>query len=174
MPRAPYRGGHGGARYPRPCPSRFWAWGTPSYPQASLALGKGLRAAEACPKGGAHPVIHRVVWVVENWGCAPRVGHGYPPVTCMLSDMTSFARDLTERVAKTFVQAFFATFAATFAVPADFNVDNWQAAAVSALVAAIAAGLSAVSSVLSRPFGDPGTASVVSSVSPGSAEDQRA
>ena len=73
-----------------------------------------------------------------------------------------FIRNLAERALKTFAQAFFATLAASFVIPTDFTVKGWQAAAVSALVAGVAAGLSAVSSVLSRPFGDPGTPSLVS------------
>lgn len=86
-----------------------------------------------------------------------------------------FYKQLLERAAKTFVQAFFATFCTAFAVPADFDMTNWKVVTISALVAALAAGLSAVSSVLSRPWGNPGTASVVSLPPvPGSAEDQRA
>ena len=73
-----------------------------------------------------------------------------------------FIRNLTERAIKTFAQAFFATLAASFVIPSDFTVEGWKAAGVSTLVAAVAAGLSAVSSVLSRPFGDPGTPSLVS------------
>lgn len=86
-----------------------------------------------------------------------------------------FTKQLLERAVKTFAQAFFATLAAAFIVPSDFTVEGWRAAAVSALVAAVAAGLSAVSSFLSRPWGDPGTASLVAvQVTPGSSEDQRA
>jgi hypothetical protein len=72
-----------------------------------------------------------------------------------------FIRDLIERLTKTFVQTAISTFAATFIIPNDFTVDGWKRAALAAGVAAAAAALSAVSSMMSRPVGTPGTASLV-------------
>lgn len=86
-----------------------------------------------------------------------------------------FSKQLLERAVKTFLQAFFATLAATFMIPSDFsNISNWKAAGIAALVASVSAGLSAVSSFLSRPWAEPGTASMVSTVIPGSSGDNRA
>jgi hypothetical protein len=84
-----------------------------------------------------------------------------------------FSKDLLERAAKTFLQAFFATLAATFAVPADFADGNWQKTLTAGLIAAISAGLSALSSFYSRTWGDPQSASMIDT-RPGSAQDTRA
>jgi len=71
--------------------------------------------------------------------------------------MSTFVKDLAERAAKTFVQAF----AAALVIPAaaDFwSVSVWK----SAVVGAVAAGVSAVTSLLSKRFGpDAEDASVV-------------
>lgn len=71
--------------------------------------------------------------------------------------MTIFTKDLLERAAKTFVQAF----AAALVVPAlaDFwTVSAWKAA----IIGAVSAGVSAVSSLLSKPVGpNKGDASTV-------------
>lgn len=81
----------------------------------------------------------------------------------------SFVQDLVERCVKTFLQAAISTFAAALVVPADFaDPKAWQAVLLSAGVGALAAGLSAVSSLLSRKVGVPGTASAVPASSSGS------
>ena len=74
-----------------------------------------------------------------------------------------FAKDLIERVVKTFVQAFAVTFAGALVVPADVtDVGALKAAVVAAGAGAFTAALSAVSSLLSRGVGpDKGSASTV-------------
>lgn len=72
-----------------------------------------------------------------------------------------FTRDLLERALKTFVQTFIATFVATFVIPSDFTTEGLKRAGISAAVAAGATALSAVSSLLSKNVGTPGTASLV-------------
>jgi hypothetical protein len=79
----------------------------------------------------------------------------------------TFTKDLLERAIKTFLQAGIGAFAAALAVPADFaDLSAWRAMLLAAGVGAVAAGLSAVSSLLSRNVGQPGTASAVPVVPP--------
>ena len=68
----------------------------------------------------------------------------------------SFARDLAERAAKTFFQAALATWCTLAATLNVASASSWRAL----LGGGIGAGLSAVSSMLSAPWGTPGTASI--------------
>lgn len=77
-----------------------------------------------------------------------------------------FTRDLLERAIKTFLQTFIATFTATFIIPSDFTVEGFKRAGLAAAVAAGASALSAVSSLLSKNTGIPGTASLLKPADP--------
>lgn len=68
----------------------------------------------------------------------------------------SFARDLAERAAKTFLQATAASWCVLATSLDVTSASSWRALAGGG----IGAGLSAVSSMLSRLSGDPDTASV--------------
>lgn len=69
--------------------------------------------------------------------------------------MTTFQRDLTERIVRTFAQAALAVVATDFAGVTDLN----SAKAIG--VAAVAAGISAVVGLVAKNLGDPDSASVL-------------
>lgn len=73
-----------------------------------------------------------------------------------------FTADLLERAVKTFVQTFLTVFLGALVVPSSvFSVGGWKAAALGALGGAVSAGFSAAMSLLSKPVGNKGTASIV-------------
>lgn len=79
-----------------------------------------------------------------------------------------FTADLLERAVKTFGQAAVVAFAGLMTVPASVtDVGAWKAGGLAALAGAVSAGLSAVTSLLSRPVGEKGTASLVPGAGPG-------
>jgi hypothetical protein len=76
---------------------------------------------------------------------------------------THLLADLAERAAKTFLQGFLAALVASLAVTQSFSVSGVRAI----LVGALAAGFSAIMSLLSAQVGNPATASLLPSLTPG-------
>lgn len=78
-----------------------------------------------------------------------------------------FTADLLERAAKTFGQAFFVAFlgsvVASVTPGIDWSVAWWQSVGLAAAAAGATAGVSAITSLLSKPFGAKGSASLLKS-----------
>jgi hypothetical protein len=73
-----------------------------------------------------------------------------------------FTADLLERAVKTWLQYFVVTFFGALTVPANvLDLPGWEAAGLAAGGAALAAAASAVTSLLSKPVGDRGSASII-------------